>query len=126
MSETSIPPPPVVVRPTKQVSEALLNEKVRLFSNPPAAPSPVDKTIADDPSPVGPLPLLPPHPLLPRPLLRRRLLRPPLQASRVARLRRPRLRRRSRLRGVQFELYPHGEECCEGVRRVGRAGGLLM
>lgn len=29
MSETSIPPPAVVARPSKPVSETLLNEKVR-------------------------------------------------------------------------------------------------
>ena len=38
MPETSIPPPPVVTRPSRPVSETLLNEKVRLYSS-PCAPS---------------------------------------------------------------------------------------
>ena len=34
MPETSIPPPPVVTRPSRPVSETLLNEKVRLYRSP--------------------------------------------------------------------------------------------
>jgi hypothetical protein len=87
MPETSITPP-AMSRPSKPVSEALLNEKVSCL---PPKPGPaeleallVDTLLICNWKIVGSLPVLPSDPLDTRSLLRRRLLSPSIQAEGMA------------------------------------------
>jgi hypothetical protein len=92
MPETSITPP-AVSRPSKPVSEALLNEKVSCL--PPNSGSPeleaclVDAMLISNREIVGSLPLLPPDPLHTRSLLRRRIFSPSIQTEGMASVCRP-------------------------------------
>jgi hypothetical protein len=87
MPETSITPP-AVSRPSKPVSEALLNEKVSCLTR-KSSPAELEALLVGtllicDLEIVGSLPLLPPNPLDTRSLLRCCLLSPSIQAEGMA------------------------------------------
>ena len=87
MPETSITPP-AVSRPSKPVSEALLNEKVSCLPPKPGAAEReaflVDTLLICNWKIVGSLPLLPSDPLDTRSLLRCCLFSPSIQAEGMA------------------------------------------
>lgn len=80
MSDSTIPPPPAVARPSKPVSEALLNEKVSSLNSIGI----VFRHRADYFCPVGSLSLFSPNPLFTRSRFRSRLLSAIVQAEGMA------------------------------------------
>lgn len=122
MPETSISPP-VSARPSKPVSEALLNEKVIIK----CCPSELFMITFEDwrifelciqmdcwlTNLVGPLSFFPPYPIITRSIIRRRILSITVQAEGVACVGWIRFRCGKSVRGMQWQLFEKWKGRCE-------------